>query len=139
MDRATLTQVRKGRGGRLVEVDRDVFDLASRLHEIDPSLGLDWNDTGHYFRVTQTLPNGKKVMVTTARELTPELLDLVRKLVSPDYNLAAEADRMDRAAEKRDEHRFSEQIGEASEKLYHALRKDLQVQSKIYVPDWCGR
>jgi hypothetical protein len=132
--RATIAQVRSGKGGRLVEIDSDIFDLAGRLHEIDPSLGLDWNDTGEYFRVTQTLENGRKHVVTTFRELTPEAIELVRRLVSPDYDLAGELDRKDREGQRERDRRLSEETGIMGERLHHALNKDLQYKGRIFLP-----
>ncbi len=132
--RATIAQVRAGRGGRLVEVDDDVMDLAKRLHEIDRSLGLDWNDTAGYFRVTQTLPDGSKHVVMTALELTPELLERVRLVMSPSYNVADELDRKDREQEREAQHRLSERTGEAGERLFHAIHKDLGRKSRIFLP-----
>ena len=98
--RATIAQVRAGRGGRLVEIDDDIFDLAKRLHEIDASLGLDWNDAGGYFRVTQTLENGQKHVVLTCQELTPEIIERVRLVVGSGYDLVGELDRIDRERER---------------------------------------
>jgi hypothetical protein len=132
--RATIAQVRQGKGGRLVEIDSDIFDLARRLHEIDTSLGLDWNDTAGYFRVTQTLENGRKHVVTTFRELTPEAIELARRLVSPDYDLAGELDRKDLEGQRERERRLSEETGLMGERLHHALNKDLQYKGRIFLP-----
>jgi hypothetical protein len=131
---ASVTQVRAGRNGRLVEIDDDVMGLAKRLHEIDTSLGLDWNDTAGYFRVTQTLPDGSKHVVLTCRELTGEILDRVRLVTSPSYNVAAELDRKDHEYDRQAEHNLSEQTGEIGERLFHAIHKDLGRKSRIFLP-----
>jgi hypothetical protein len=132
--KATIAQVRAGRGGRLVQVDDDIFDMAKRLHEIDTSLGLDWNDTAGYFRVTQTLPDGRKHVVTTARELTPDLIELVRRLASSDYDYVGELERIDAEGKRDREHRMHEQTGEMGELLHHAIRQDLGYKPRIFLP-----
>jgi hypothetical protein len=134
MSHATLTQVRTGKNGRLVEVDSDVFDLAKRLHEIDTSLGLDWNEVGQYFRVYQDLLDGSRVMVTTSNELSPALLEEVRRIVQPGFDAGAEADRMDAAARREKEHQRKEKQGEVSERLKHAIKKDMGFNPSIIVP-----
>ena len=132
--RASIAQVRAGKGGRLVEVGSDVFDLARRLHEIDTSLGLDWNDTAGYFRVTQTLEDGSKHVVLTCQELTPEVIERVRRVTSPDYDLVGELDRIDQEGQRERDRRLSEETGLLGERLHHAIRKDTQAKNRIYLP-----
>lgn len=137
--KASLAQVRRGINGRMVEVDADVFDLAKRLREIHPALGLDWNETGGYFRVYQHLPDGRKATVTTSTELSPQVIDRVRYLCSSDYDFAGEMDRQDRLAKQAADHRLHEQVGEIGERLAHAIRKDLGTQNRIYLPKGIDR
>jgi hypothetical protein len=132
--RATIAQVRAGRGGRLIEIDNDVFNLAKRLHEIDRSLGLDWNDAGGYFRVTQTLEGGRKHVVLTCAELTPAVIDRVREVVNPGYDLVGELDRKDRDGQRERERRLSEETGILGERLHYAIRKDLDAKDRIFLP-----
>jgi hypothetical protein len=132
--RASLTQVRAGRGGRMVAIDDDVMDIARRLHEIDRSLGVDWNDSAGYFRVTQTLQDGSKHVVLTCLELTPAVIAEVAKTVHPSYNLDAELEKAERQEEHEFQHQQSEKIGEIGERLYHAMRKDKQVKNRIVLP-----
>ena len=134
MQRASLTQVRAGRGGRLIEIDADVMDICNRIREIDSSLGVDWNEDGNYFRVYQLVQGGEKHVATTTRELTPEVVEEVRRIADPKYNLAGELERIDDQADKNNQHAFREKVGEAGERLHHAMRKDLQMQDRIYLP-----
>lgn len=133
MQPATLTQVRAGRGGRMMEVDADVLDICRRIQEIEPSLGVDYNEYGKYFRVYQTI-GGEKHTVTTVTELTPELVERIRRLAHPSYDLAAELDRIDDQADREQQHAFREQVGEVGEHLFHAMRKDLEVKDRIWLP-----
>ncbi len=133
MQRATLTQVRAGQDGRLIEIDRDVLDICKQIQEIEPSLGVDYNETGEYFRVYQTI-RGEKHTVTTATELTPQLVETIRRLAHPSYDLAGELDRIDDQADRDRQHAFKEKVGEVGEQLYHAMRKDLEVKDRIWLP-----
>lgn len=133
MRRATLTQVRAGRGGRMIEIEVDVLDICRRIQEIEPSLGVDYNEVGQYFRVYQTI-GGEKHTVTTVNELTPELVERIRRLAHPSYDLAAELDRLDAEADRERQHAFKEKIGEIGEQLFHAARKDLEVKDRIWLP-----
>lgn len=126
--------MRAGKNGRLVEVDSDIFDVARRLHEIDTSLGLDWNDTAGYFRITQTLEDGSKHVVLTCLELTPEVIERVRKIASPGYDLVGELERIDQEGQRDRERRLSEETGLLGERLHHAIRKDTQAKNRIYLP-----
>lgn len=131
---ATFAQVRDGRDGRRVLVEEDVLNITTQIREIDPSLGVYWNEYGEHFVVTETLPDGTEKLVTTALELDHRLLAHLRTLASPDYDYGKEIDRIDNQAEKDKDHRFAEQIGERGEALAHALRKDLQAKNRIYIP-----
>lgn len=133
MQRATLSQVRAGRNGRLIEIEADVLDICRRIQEIDKSLGVDFNELGGYFRVYQTI-NGQKHTVTTTTELTPQVVEEVRRLAHPGYDLAAELDRLDDQADRERQHAFREQVGEVGEHLFHAVRKDLGAKDSISLP-----
>lgn len=130
---ASLSQVRAGRHGRFVEIDRDVLDVCHQIREIDRSLGVDWNDDAEYFRVYQ-LVDGQKHTVTTALELNGEVVERIRRIAHPSYDLGAELERLDNEADRENEHRFREQVGEFGERLLHAARKDLQVQNQVFLP-----
>lgn len=115
-------------------IEEDVGDIAKRLNEIDESLFLQWVERGEYFRVIQRTEGGSEQIVTTVKELTPALVEHVRMLGSEDYDLAKEAERMDNEAKQANDRRFSEQIGEAGERMAHAIRKDIQAKHRIFLP-----
>jgi hypothetical protein len=132
---ATLAQVRDGRDGKRVLVEEDVLDVTRQIRQIDPSLGVYWNEYGEHFVITETLPDGAEKLVTTALELDQRLVAYLRMLIHPGYDYGREIDRMDDQAERDKDHEFAERVGPLGEKLAHALRKDLQVKSRIYVPE----
>lgn len=129
---ATLSQVRIGRNGRRVLIEQDVHDVVQRLKELDPKLRVHWNEYGEYFVVSEIMADGSESLVTTTKDLNPVLVDYVQKLASKDY--VAELERLDRDADRQADHARSEKVGEIGERAVHALRKDLAVQNRIYVP-----
>lgn len=135
MGAVSLSQFKKGRDGRRLLVTEDVFDVAKGLTAIDPSLCLRWNDVGEYFVVYQRFENGDEKLVTTTHELSPALLRRVEEITHPSYDYVAEMERMDREADKAREHAFNEKVGEIGERLAHAVRKDVQAQNKVFIPD----
>lgn len=135
---ATIAQVRAGRDGRVLTVDEDVFEVAGRLKEIDPSLHLRWNERGEYFVVYQILgtlgEGGEEKLVLTAKELTPAIIARVEEITHPSYDFVAEMDKLDKQADKDKDDRFKEQTGEAAERMAHAVRKDIGATNKIILP-----
>jgi len=83
LEPASLAQVRTGRDGRRVCIDEDVFDVARRLAQIDPSLSLHWNERGEYFVVVETGEDGRERLVTTTTELDGRLIEHVERLAHP--------------------------------------------------------
>lgn len=123
-----------GRYGRMIEIGQDVMDICQRIQEIDPSLGVQYSEDGCYFRIYQKLQGGKESTVTTCQELTPQLVGELHRIAHPEYDFAKELDRLDDKADRDKSHAFREQIGEHSERLAHAIRKDIQDQSYVYIP-----
>lgn len=133
LEPASIAQVKMTSKGRVVEVDSDVFDVAKRLKEVDPSLGLRWSEAGEYFVVYQEMPDGSRHLVTTSQTLTPAIVDRVREVASPDYDLAAEIEKREREADAEMDQRVHEHLGEVGERLAHAIRKDLDERKPDYV------
>jgi len=59
----------------------------------------------------------------------------VRQISHSSYDYSKEVARLDAQAERDSDHKLAEATGEGHERLYHALRKDMGVQSKIFVPE----
>lgn len=132
-----MSMVQMGRDGRSVLVDDDVLDIARRIKEIDDSLLLRWNERGEFFVVAQIVqtPDGpEEKLVLTTMELDERIIHRLKHISHASYNLADEAEKIDREADRKAEHEFSERVGEIGEHAAHALRKDLQAQSKIIIP-----
>lgn len=137
IQRASFAQLSRGKDGRKILIEEDVGDVAKRIAQIDPTLFVKWNEQGEYFMVIQRLREGEREreqLVTTALELSPALVEHIEALGSERYDLAKEAERIDKAAEAEKDRRFEEQIGERGEVLAHALRKDKGIKTSIIVP-----
>lgn len=132
---ASLAQVRKGRDGRQVLIEGDVLDIVSQVKHIDPRLSVHWNEYGEYFVVTETSPtDGRERLVTTVLELDQNLVRHLERLGSAEYDYVAEVERKDDKAKADKKWKFAQEIGETGERLAHALRKDLQAQNRIFIP-----
>ncbi|UTI65607.1 hypothetical protein NBH00_05200 [Paraconexibacter antarcticus] len=139
---ATITQVHQamGRTKSLVLVDDDVQGIATSLQEIDDSLHLHYDPQQDIWVVTQEVhqPDGTvedKLVTTHSGDLDHRLLNRVRQVTGRGYDMHADIEASERAAERvRDRERL-EQVGPTAERLLHALRRDLGYdQDRIFVP-----
>ena len=134
---ASLTQIRRGRDGRRIVIDEDVGEVAARLKEIDPKLGLQWNEKGEFFMVVEYVqkPEGEEErLIFSAKECDGRIVKRMEQIAHPSYDFMAEVEAMDKQAEADKDHRFHEETGEVAEQLAHAVRKDLGATNKIIVP-----
>jgi hypothetical protein len=131
---ASITQVRQGKKRRLTVTD-DVGSVVRQIKEIDPKLGVIWDDDGEFFAVVEQ-DGPKQRMVLTAQELDHRVLLRIKEIAKEDYDYVAEMDRIDEQADRDKDHRFSQQVGENAEVMAHALRTDLSHKGKIFIPDW---
>ena len=131
---ASIAQVRQGKHRR-VTVTADVGSVVKQIQEIDPRLGVIWDEDGEFFAVVEQ-DGPKQRIVLTALELDHRVLQRIRELASPDYDYVAEMDRMDAVADKEKDHKFMQEVGENAEVMAHALRSDLEYKGKIFIPPW---
>jgi hypothetical protein len=134
--KATLDQVRIGRAGHLIEIDQDVMDVAYRIRDVGRAvgarLGVQYNEESNKFRVYEEGADGKQRTVTWLVALTPNAVEFVQSLFGRD--LVADMDRVDAQAEKDRRHALDEAVGPVAEKLHHAIRKDLGLKPRVFVP-----
>lgn len=133
---ATLDQVIKGRGGRLVQIEADVGNVAKDLQELDSTLRLKYNEAGEFYAVYNIYADGSSHLVTTATECDQRLYRRVKQLYSNNYDYHAESERLESDGAKERDHEFKEKVGEASERLAHAIRTDLRRSrpGSTYIP-----
>lgn len=124
--------------GQGVVIEDDVSSIARQIREISPRLQLHWRPKGEVFAVVERedLPDGsvRVRLVTTARELDPRLVERVRRIAAEDYDFVKEVEAHDARVDREAEHRFHERTGEAGEHAYHAIRKDLGIKTRAFVP-----
>jgi|SRR5215831_14498255 len=133
---ASLAHVTKGRGGSFVTIEDDVLDIAKQIQEVHPEFELQYNEEGEYFRVVQATPGYRKHTVTTALEADTRLVNRLKALVAdPEANRQSQVEN-DRRVEANQDHRFSEAVGEASERLAFAIRSELKKgrPGNVYIP-----
>lgn len=128
---ASMAQVVRGRGGAFVCIEDDVCSIASQLQEIDSRLRLRYSTSGGYFVVYQLLDDGSEHLVTTCVELDARLVRKIRRLTHESYDLATELDDRDRAYERDLDDRFSQRVGDAAQRLRHAMRSDLGLPGPV--------
>src|SRR5688572_22380120 len=141
---APFPNVQRGRRGRVVFVDDDALGIAKELEGIQlpegyGSLRLGWNEFGEYFVVIQVMPNGEERLVTIwdpSLNGTPDyrLIQRVRKVIHPSYDIARELDKIDEQAKREADYSFSQKLQAKAEFVAHAVRKDIGAKNKIYVP-----
>lgn len=131
--------------GRMVAIDRGPHDVATRLHELDSSLTLHYDPYEDLWVVVQRLHKAdgseQESLVTTAKTCDLRLVARVQEVMAPGYDLSAEIAKSEQAAEKARLAERAEMFGDASEKMSHALRKDLSrhevpytVKSRAFFP-----
>lgn len=131
-----IDQVVVALNGNRILVDGEVGEYAQRLQEIEASLNLRIGAQGGYI-VYQEYERGgrtKRHLCASYTELGERVLSDARRYTNPNYDVAAEQDKIEsrlRAEAARAEH---ERVGEMAERLHHAIRKDLQVKDRVYVP-----
>ena len=130
----SIDQFQRDKDGKQVLIQSDVGNVAIDLQKLDKRLVLRVTESGGFvvFRREQR-PNGavKEELVTTATELDQRIVKRVEKIMSERYDLAGELDRLDIEAEKAIDYKRTEEISIAGERLAHALRKDLGVESDV--------
>lgn len=133
---ATLTQVRTGRDGKQYTIEEDTLDIVKQIKEIDPHLSVFWNEWGSYFVVIENCLDGAERLVTTTRELDGRILEHLRKIGSDSWRMSIgkELERAEDEAHAAQDHAFGEKMGDNAEHLAHAVKKDLSVQNKAFVP-----
>jgi hypothetical protein len=134
---ASLDQLRQSSSGRWMLVDKDVGSVAQQIAEIAAdraiSLSLRVSEVTGIFKVVQIIGDTEQ-LVTSATECDQRLVDSVRKATSPQYDLNAELEQIEREKDSAHEARRQNQLGDAAERLAHAVRRDLHVPKSVRVP-----
>jgi hypothetical protein len=120
----TLSQVKQAQNGRMVLISDDAAGIAADLRAIDRSLRLRCADDQSVYIVYQALEDGEK-LVTTSKTLDARIVQRVREIAQPGYDLVGELHKAEAQDRREHEHKVSEQVGDVADKLAFAIRKDL--------------
>lgn len=134
---ASLDQIQRGRGGRLVIIDHDVNNVAKDIKNLNPDFFLRFNEQGEYFVVLQDMgPGYRPHVVTTSQTCDQRLVSKIRQIMSPSYDYGAEIDKHHDEVDRKHEAAFKEHVGEVSEKLAWAIREDIRKSrpGPVYIP-----
>lgn len=126
---ASIEQVRRGRAGKSVLVSDDVGGVAKDLAQIDPTLKLVAYVDEDIYAVEQhvQLSSGQveEHLVTTSTTCDQRLVERIREITRPGYDVAAEQERIETEAQARHTAEQRERVGDAAERLAFALSRDL--------------
>lgn len=133
---ASVDQLVQSASGRWIAIDADVGSVAVQIKEIAVDRGIDLrlrcSEVTGVFKVVQVIDDEEQ-LVTTAQELDGRLVERVRQVTSPSYDLAGELDKIDDAADRQFWGDQREKVEEVGERLAHAIRKDLGEERKQVV------
>lgn len=135
---ASVDQLVQSASGRWIAIDADVGSIAVQIREIARDRGIDLrlrcSEVTGVFKVVQVIDDEEQ-LVTTAQELDGRLVERVRQVTSPSYDLGAELDKIDAAADAEFWGAQREKVEEVGERLAHAIRKDLgEERRQIVLP-----
>lgn len=149
---ARVDQIRSASDGRMVLIDADAGGVAADLKAHDRYLKVRLAEAGDpcwiVFREIP-LPDGdvRQELVLTAQAhmtgsgvwtgLDQRVVDRIKMIDAQSrsgYDFLAELDRQNAQAERDKIRSRHEKFGETHEQLAHALRKDLGVKSRVFVP-----
>jgi hypothetical protein len=140
IDPVSVAQARRSRTGRMVAINDDVVNVARDLRDIDPRFRLFYNEDERVF-VVELHEEGVEHLVGVYRELDQRIVARARRFTRPDFDLAAEIEDSEADAAAADDARRAEQMGDASQRLHHALRTDLgrhefgqTLKSRAFIP-----
>lgn len=138
IDSASLPSVQKGRRGVVVFIDDDALGVAKQIEAMEfpegyGKLRLAWNEFREEFVVMQIHPDGNEYFVTSAKKADGRLVKRVQQITHPSYSLSKELEEIDNKADKEHDWLFSQKVGDLAERLHHELRKDKQIQNKVFL------
>src|SRR5215469_17036250 len=111
-ERATLAQIREGKGGRFFEVEDAVFHIVEEIGQIDENLRVNPKAGGSYFEIAEVCKDGKEREVTTAQELDSRLVEHLRRMSKRGWDAGREMEKHEEDRVRAVDHAFHEEVGE---------------------------
>lgn len=134
----SIDQVMVARNGKRIPITSDVGDVAKDLKSIDKNFELhakEYYENGKqkfYFEIRCFNPkHGKSYLVSTATELDQRIVDGIRQVTRPGYDVIAEQEKIEKEAKKQKDYETKQRIGEAGEQLAYAMRKDKGIKKNF--------
>jgi hypothetical protein len=142
--RASLGELQLTNRMEMIRVEADVLGVVEHLKRIDPGLELlfdkrqevyvlywvGWREKDGHAELCED-------MIGAYRALDQRLIRLIERVDREGRgktDLATELDRLDAQADRERDRVFSEQVGQQAERLRHALRADLGIQDRAFIP-----
>lgn len=140
------------RDGRTYAVDNDVLGIAEDLDKLSPTIAwrypeavegtvklkLRYSVSAEIFVVyaEYQLRNGKmcQELVNASPECDNRLYRRVVETADPNYDFAADMQKVDKEKQQEIDNRFDETMGELAQHLAHAVQKDMGIFFKTFVP-----
>lgn len=137
--------------GRTYAVDNDVLGVAKDLFALSTSIAwrypealedslqlrLRYSVSSELFvvYVEYMTNNGlQQQLVAAAPECDGRLFKRVEEIAHPSYNFIDDMDKSDMEKQREIDHRFNETMGELAEHLAHAVKKDMGIFFKSFIP-----
>lgn len=139
----SVDQVQAGRDGRQYLIEGSAGLVAKRLHDIDPTLKVYFNERGNFFAVAQVVPDGpKKGEESLVMRVPMDEWDerVVLEMQMRNYELrnginpADRLDALDRKAAAEKDYAFDQDVRSKAEPLMRAIQKDIGFKPRIFVP-----
>lgn len=113
--------------GRWIGIEADVGGVVAQIVEIGHDRGIDLSvrisEATGVFKVVQTI-DGEEQLVTSSTTLDGRLVQRIRQVTAPTYDLAAEAEKLEREKDADFWREQENKVGDAAERLAHAFRRD---------------
>lgn len=134
--RASLDQVVRAKDGRWVHVDGDVGGIVGRIEDLDPRLHVRWFENSDHYTVYELREDGREKVVLTTTSLDERVVKRLEQInPAKGYDVSEAMDKEEAALEKEIDDRFHQKVGDTAERLRHAMRKDLDYQDKVFIPE----
>jgi len=127
----------------MILVEDDVGNVAADLREIDPGLRLRYSENGgffvvyHYRRTGRGPDDFREELVLTAYECDQRIVNRVREIDAQRRGALKFSEELTKAEDHRKRNSLEaikDKQREKAERVYHDLRKEAGVKTRIYVP-----
>ena len=135
----------KQAAGKRVAITDDAANVMRSLREIDDRFRCHYliDEAVYVLELHTPLEDGSvdETLVGRYEELDHRIVQRAREFTRPDFNIAAELERIEAASDAEKEYARSQETGDMAERLAFGLRKDLQrneavntLKSRAFIP-----